>query len=73
MKISLNLLHNLCNSLLHKYVALMVNLSLITIVQMPSAQLMWTIKTLYLVVALKSRILCYNIFSVGIGTAKATV
>ena len=48
-------------------------LSPITIVQMPSAQLMWTIKTLYLVVALKSRILCYNIFSVGIGPAKATV
>ena len=46
MKISLNLLHNLCNSLLHKCFVLMANLQLspITIVQMPTAQLLWTIK-----------------------------
>ena len=37
-------------------------LSPITIVQMPSAQLLWTIKILYLVVVLKNVIFCGIIY-----------
>ena len=76
MKIGPNLLHNLCNSLLYKYVVLMVTpyLSPITIVQILSAQLLWNIKkSIFSGCIEKSRILCYNILSVGIGPAKATV
>ena len=49
-------------------------LSPITIVQMLSAQLLWAIKmSIFSGCTEKSRILCYNILSVGVGPAKANV